>query len=159
MKTFLIKLIKKGKIRLIEPSNNIKKSYMEKSESNLISSKILLKNDRLEESVSLTYYSMYNLVLALLFSVGIKCENHSAVAIMLKKVFDLDNSILIQAKKERIDKQYYTDFHITAIEVEEGIVSAENFNRNLRAFILNLNNQRIDVYREKFEEITKWEEK
>ena len=159
MKTLLIKLTKKGKIRLIEPNNNIKKSYMEKSESNLISSKILLKNDRLEESVSLTYYSMYNLVLALLFSVGIKCENHSAVAIMLKKVFDLDNSILIQAKKERIDKQYYTDFHITAIEVEEGIVSAENFNRNLRAFILNLNNQRIDVYREKFEEITKWEEK
>lgn len=148
-KRFLVKLAKVGKLILVEPSNNVKESYLEKSESNLISSKILLKNDRLEESVSFTYYSMYNLVLALLFGTGIKCENHSAAAILLKEVFGLDNSLLIQAKEERIDKQYYTNFHITKKEVEEGIASAESFNRDLRAFILSLNNQKINDYRNK----------
>jgi len=85
-----------------------------------------------------------------LFAVGIKCENHSAGAILLKEVFGLNNSLLVRAKKERIDKQYYATFHITKKEVEEGVISAENFNRDLKAFILGLNRQRIDDYRKKF---------
>lgn len=150
MKSFLNKLAKERKLLLVEPSNPVKSSYIEKSESNLVSSKILLQNNRFEESVALTYYSMYNLVLALLFAVGIKCENHSAGAIILKKVFEFDNSLLVKAKKERIDKQYYTDFHVTKKEVEEGIISAENFNRDLKAFIMGLNNEKINSYRNKF---------
>lgn len=54
---FLIELKKKGKLEIVEPSEEIKNSYIEKSESNLISAKILLKNERLEEAVSLAYYS------------------------------------------------------------------------------------------------------
>lgn len=150
---FLIKLGKEGKLQLVEPSVEIKESYFEKSESNLISSKILLKNDRLEESVALTYYSMYNLILALLFAVGIKCENHSSGIILLKELFEIDNSLIKKAKKERIDKQYYTNFSITKKEVEQGIVSAENFNRNLKAFILGLNNEKIKEYGDKFKEV------
>lgn len=98
---------------------------------------------------------MYNLVLALLFGIGIKCENHSAGIILLKNVFELDNNLLIEAKKERIDKQYYTDFNIIKEEVTRGIISAENFNRNLKAFILQLNNQKITFYRDKFQELIK----
>ncbi len=147
MKGFLIKLTKERKLLLVEPSSHIRDSYTEKSESNLVSSKILLQNNRLEESVALTYYSMYNLVLALLFAVGIKCENHSAGAIILKKVFEFDNSLLVKAKKERIDKQYYTDFYVTKKEVDEGIISAEDFNRDLKAFIMGLNNEKIEDYR------------
>ena len=144
-----------GKLMLVESSEEIKKSYFEKSESNLISSKILFKENRLEEAVALTYFSMYNLVLALLFGVGIKCENHSAGIILLKNVFELDNNLLIEAKKERIDKKYYTDFSIVKEEVIQGIFSAENFNRNLKAFILQLNNQKITFYRDKFRELLK----
>lgn len=108
----LDKLAKERKLLLIEPSNPVKNSYIEKSESNLISSKILLRNNQFEESVALTYYRMYSLVLALLFATGIKCEKHSA-----------------------------------------GAIIAENFNRDLRAFILALNNQKIEDYRNKFQEI------
>jgi len=125
----------------------------------LISSKILFKENRLEEAVALTYFSMYNLVLALLFGIGIKCENHSAGIILLKNVFELDNNLLIEAKKERIDKQYYTDFSIIKEEVALGIVSAENFNRNLKAFILQLNNQKVTFYRDKFQELIKINQK
>lgn len=41
---FLNKLKKEGKLSLVEPSEEIKQAYIEKSESNLISAKILLQN-------------------------------------------------------------------------------------------------------------------
>lgn len=56
---FLSKLNKEGRLKLVEPSEEIKDSYIAKSESNLISAKILLSNNKLEESVGLAYYSMY----------------------------------------------------------------------------------------------------
>jgi len=45
---FLNKLNKEGKLELIDLNEEMKESYMLKSESNLISSKILLNNEKLE---------------------------------------------------------------------------------------------------------------
>ena len=134
-KSFLNKLKKEGKIELIEPSEEIKDSYILKSESNIASSKILLENEKLEESIALTYYSMYHILTALLFKIGVKCENHTAAIILLKELFDIGNSDISHAKKDRIDKQYYTDFSITQQEVTEAIKNAEIFNGNLLDFI------------------------
>ncbi|MBU2616462.1 MAG: NYN domain-containing protein [Nanoarchaeota archaeon] len=150
MISFLVKLSSEGKLQLVEPSSDIKDSYLGKSESNLSSSKILFENDKLEEAVALTYYSMYNLVLALLFAVGIKCENHSGVSILLGKVFGFDNSFLVLARRERIDKQYYTDFNVTKKEVQGGIVSAEDFNRELKSVLSGLNSEKIQERRNQF---------
>ena len=119
--SFLNKLKNQGKIKLVEASEEIKESYIEKSESNLISSKILFENNQLEESISLSYYSMYHILTALLFKTGIKSENHSASIKLLKDVFDLDNLEIKKAKKERIDKQYYVDFNITKQETKNSI--------------------------------------
>ena len=115
---FLAKLRKEKKIQLVEPNENVKESYLGKSESNLMSAKLLFDNDKLEEAVTLCYYSMYHSLIALLFRVGIKCENHAGAIILLNKLFGIENSDIAFAKKERIDKQYYTDFHITQKEVE-----------------------------------------
>lgn len=155
MKTinFLAKLHKEGKLQLVEPSEVIKESYVKKSESNLISAKILLRNNKLEESVALAYYSMYHLLTALLFKIGIKCENHSASIILLKELFNIDNSEIFFSKRERIDKQYYTDFNIKKEEVTESIKIAEDFNKKLINFIAKLNNEMIKIYRNKFESL------
>ena len=150
---FLIKLKKEGKLNLIEPSEEIKQSYLEKSESNIISAKILLENNRLEESVILAYYSMYHSLVALLFKSGIKSENHTASIILLKEVFGIDNSEITFAKKERVDKQYYIDFEITKKQVEDSIKKAEIFNSKILDFISRLTNEMIKDYREKFKEI------
>jgi len=150
---FLNKLRKKGKLEIVEPSEDIKESYLEKSESNLISAKILLENRRLEESVSLAYYSMYHSVIALFFKIGIKSENHNASIILLKKVFGIDNSDLSFAKKERVDKQYYVNFHITKKEVEDSIKNAEEFNKKIIDSISKLNNEKIKEYLKKFNEL------
>ncbi|MBU0959513.1 MAG: HEPN domain-containing protein [Nanoarchaeota archaeon] len=148
--TFLIKLKKEKKLGLVEPSRELEQSYLEKSESNMISAKILLKNSRLEEAVSLVYYSMYNLLMALFFKVGIKSENHVATIILFKKIFGLDNSFVIFAKKERVDKKYYVDFKIIRRDVEDLIKRAEDFNSGLFDFISRLTNIKIKFYRDKF---------
>lgn len=150
---FLKKLKKEGKIKLIEPSNEISDSYISKSESNISSSKILLKSNKLEESIALTYYSMYHMLTALLFRIGIKCENHTASIILLKDVFDIGNLDILNAKKERIDKQYYTDFHIVGEEIIEAIDSAEEFNSKILDFLSKLTNDDIKKFRERFKEL------
>ncbi len=147
---FLAKLFDERKLQLVDPSEEIKQSYLKKSENNLISAKILLENNKLEESVSLVYYSMYHMLTALLFKTGIKCENHSASIILLNELFSIDNSGIFFAKKERVDKQYYTDFYVTKQEVIEAVKTAEDFNKKLLDFISKLNNQKIKKYREKF---------
>ncbi|PIN94650.1 DNA-binding protein [Candidatus Pacearchaeota archaeon CG10_big_fil_rev_8_21_14_0_10_30_48] len=150
---FLSKLVKEGKIKFVESSEEIKKSYLNKSESNLDSAKILLKNDKLEESVSLVYYSMYSSIIALFFKIGIKCENHSATIIILKEIFGINNSDISFAKKERIDKQYYADFNVTELEVKESLKIAEEFNAKVLDFIIKLNNSDVEKYKLKFKEL------
>ena len=144
---FLIKLNKEGKLGLVEPSEEIKQSYLEKSDSNLLAAKILLERALLAEAISMTYYSMYNVTTALLFKCGIKCENHGATIILLKELLEIDNKQISNAKEERIDKQYYTNFHINKQDVLEAISITEKFNSNIRDFISKLTNEKIKEIR------------
>lgn len=150
---FLKKLYKENKLKNIESSEEIENSYIEKSESNLISAKILLENNRLEESVSLAYYSMYHILTALFSVTGIKCENHTASIILLKDIFDIDNKEISFAKSERIDKQYYTNFNISKKDVIETIQKAEIFRKKLFDFISKLDIEKINAYKFKFNEL------
>ena len=102
---FLSKLIKQGKLEMVEPSEEIKEGYLKKSENYLDSSKILLKNNHFEESISMAYYSMYYILTALLFKTGIKCENHTGSIILSEYLFGIDITEISFAKKERINKQ------------------------------------------------------
>lgn len=72
----LKKLARLKIIQLVEPSENLKKSYLEKSEKSLLSAKILLEKNQIEDSMTLSYYSIYNSLIGLLYRCGIKCENH-----------------------------------------------------------------------------------
>ena len=158
MNTFLNKLKRENKLQLVEPSNEISSSYQRKADNCLKSAKILARENLNENSITEAYYSMYNISLSLFFKCGIKCENHSAAILLLKDIFSLTklSNDLAEAKKERIDKQYYTDFRITKKEVEQGILNAEKFNGDLKAFISELKKSDIDIYRNKFEELKKW---
>ena len=152
---FLNKMQREGKLEVVEPSEEIKQSYMTKSESNLASAKILLNNNKLEESVGLAYYSMYHMLTALLSKIGIKSENHSVSIILLKELFELENKEIFYSKTERVDKQYYVDFIITKIDVGDTIRKAEVFNSKIFDFISKLRNEEISIYRKKFVEMIK----
>lgn len=51
---FLNKLRRESRLKIVEPSDEVKKAYLQKSESYLTSAKLLLKP---EERVSMVYYS------------------------------------------------------------------------------------------------------
>ena len=86
MNSFITRLIKEEKIKLVDPSPDIAKSYLEKSMKSLISAKTLLDIHNFDDAVALTYYSMYYSALALLFSVGIKSGNHTGTIIVKSKI-------------------------------------------------------------------------
>lgn len=153
--SFLANLKKKEVIGLVDPSEEIKKSHIEKSASNIDSAKILLKNNKLEEAVALSYYSMYHFVTALFFKAGIKSENHNATIQMLKEIFGIENKEISFAKKERLDKQYYVNFEISKEEVAESIKKAELFNGFMNDFTSRINNEEIKKARAKFGILTK----
>lgn len=103
---FLKKLKKSGKIELVEPSKEMKSSYLLKADNCLKSSKILFRNELYENSTSEGYYCIYNSLLSLLFNLGIKSENHSATIILFDKLFNEKElaQTAYWAKEERIDK-------------------------------------------------------
>jgi len=152
---FLHKIIKEGKLQLVEQSEIMQSSYLKKSESYLASAKILLQNEKLEESVAMIYYSMYYITLALFFRTGIKSENHTATIILLKDIFKIDNSALSFAKTERLDKQYYVDFHIAKEEIDKLIERADKYNAMIYDFMEKLNNDMITEFRQKFSKAIK----
>lgn len=148
--SFLAKLRKKNVIELVDPSEEVKQSYIDKSASNMDSAKILFRNNKFEESVALSYYSMYHFVTALFFKSGIKSENHNATIQMLSDIFGIDNKEIAFAKRERLDKQYYVNFKIYKEEVLGAIKKAETFNNIMNDFISKMTNEEVKRAREKF---------
>ncbi len=146
---FLMKLHKENKLLVVEPSNEVKEAYWQRSNESLSSAKALLKIGNLKDSVALAYYSMYHEILALLFRIGVKSENHAASIILLKEVFQIDNSRISKAKSERVDKQYYVDFSVTDEEAKASIKTAEEFISEMHDFIAKLTEEGINSYREK----------
>jgi len=153
---FLNKLKEESKLKLVEPSEEICKSYLEKADDCFKSAKILLQNKLYENSISMSYYAMYNSLSALLFKVGIKCENHAASILLLKELFNEDElfKIISFAKEERIDKQYYVTSKDSVLLTKESAVDmlkkAEDFIVQIKLSIQNLNTIKIEELRKAF---------
>ncbi len=150
---FLSKLREEGKLEPVEPSNEICTSYLEKADRCLKSAKLLFIHELYENSVAMSYYSMYNSLTALFFKTGIKCENHTGTIFLFKKLFnraDLFKTISF-AKEERIDKQYYTDFTLTKESAEDMTLKAEEFLVQIKLLINRLSLEEITEIRKKFE--------
>lgn len=153
---FLNKLIREDKLELVEPSEDICDSYLQKSDNCFKSAKLLFQNGLFENSIGQSYYAMYNLLLALLFRIGIKCENHAGAILLLKLLFEKDDmfKLISEAKKERIDKQYYVTTEkdeITQEAAQELITNSEDFITTVKLSIKNLDNDAVNKTRESFE--------
>ena len=150
-KSFLNKLKEENKLILVEPSTNICKSYLEKADNCLKSSKILLENNLYENSVSMAYYAMYNSLTALLFKIGIKCENHTGSIILLKKLLEKNElfDIISYSKKERVDKQYYVtskeDLDLSECSSKDMVEKAETFLIQIKLILNDINQNNIEL--------------
>jgi uncharacterized protein (UPF0332 family) len=156
---FLNKLKRKGKVELVDSSEEISDSYRIKSENCLKSSKILFGEGIYENSIIEAYYAMYNIVVSLFFKCGVKCENHTGAIIVLEEVFELEKlgKILEKGKRERIDKQYYVEgeknIELSRDGSEEMIKIAEEFILEIKSIIGNLSNDKIKRIRERYQKI------
>jgi len=156
---FLSELKEKGKLELVEPSEEVKESYLRKADNSLRSAKILLQNDLYENSMGEAYYAMYNCVLALLHKIGIKSENHSASIILLRRLFEARTlaGIISSAKEEREDKQYYVESKqkekATGGSCSRMISKAEDFMVELRLVIDSIKTEDINRIRKNFEDM------
>lgn len=157
MKTsdFLNKLKKEGKLELVESSEEMSLSYEKKSVECREVANLAFNNGYFESAITQSYYSMYNNVLSLFFKCGVKCENHSATAILLRDFFNQKElySVFLKAKEERIDKQYYItpaqNNPITKNSAKEMISTAVKFNLKIIAFKNYLKIEEIKKVREK----------
>ena len=158
---FLKKLKTEEKLELVEPSEEMKSSYLTKAENCLKSSKILFQSQLYENSTSEAYYCIYNSLLALLFRVGIKSENHSASIILFDKLFDNKElaKTALWAKGERIDKQYYIETQqivkVTRESCNEMVLKAEDFLLKIKLIIKEISNEKISSIRKSFEDTFK----
>lgn len=156
---FLNKIREEGKLKIVEPSEEMKISYLRKAENCLKSAKILFENQLYENSTSEAYYCMYNSLLALLFKAGIKSENHSASIIVLKSLFDEETlyKVISFAKEERIDKQYYVESHqtikVTKDSCKDLVIKSEDFLVKMKLVISRLSTEKINLIRNSFENL------
>ena len=154
---FLGKLKREGKLEMVEPSEEMKESYLRKADNCLTSAKILLQNGLYENSVTEAYYAMYNCLLALLYKAGIKSENHSASIILLKKLFMARDlyKLISYAKEERIDKQYYVEseqkYKVTIESCSDMVAKTEDFLIRMRLLIGRISGEDINKIRANFQ--------
>lgn len=153
---FLNKLKIEGKLELVEPNEEVSGSYLQKSDNCLSSAKLLLDNNLYENSVSMSYYAMYNSLIALLFRTGIKSENHAGSILLLKLLFGKQElfKLIADAKEERIDKQYYVTTEkdeLTKGSTQELLLNTESFVVKMKLVIKSLNNEHIEEIRDNFE--------
>tara|TARA_Y100000310_G_C20387259_1_gene671036 strand:- start:217 stop:702 length:486 start_codon:yes stop_codon:yes gene_type:complete len=152
---FLHKLKKKGQLELVDTSQEISQSYSLKSKNCLRAAKILYKEEIYESTITEAYYAMYNSALSLLFLYGIKSENHTGTIALLKLIFEIEkaHNLLENAKKERIDKQYYVtteeDKDIIRESAKRMIEDTELFVLELRTVLSRTNQDKIEQIRKK----------
>ena len=146
---FLNKLAKEGKLEIVESSEQMALSYEKKGIECREVANLAYNNGYFESAITQSYYSMYNNVLSLFFKCGIKCENHSASAILLKEFFNQEELSMVfsKAKEERIDKQYYVTPYqnnpVTKGSAKELISVSMKFNPQITAFKNNLKYEEI----------------
>ena len=134
------------KLELVEPSQNITQGYLKKSSNCEIAAKVVHEAGVYENAISEAYYSMYNIVMALFFSCGIKCENHICSGLLLDAVFHLPklSETILAFKKERIEKQYYIiqeDQELSKEECKKLLDTAQKFNAEIAALIEKISNE------------------
>ncbi|MBU0757558.1 MAG: HEPN domain-containing protein [Nanoarchaeota archaeon] len=154
MNSFIRTLLLENKIKIVENTENLVESYIEKSKDSLKSAELLYNNNLFDNSVSMSYYAMYHVTVALLYKYDIKCENHTGSILLLRLLGeDVLSKKLKSAKKERIDKQYYADFAATKDDSEQLLKDAKEFVGKAKSKIMMVSNFEKEEIIEKLKKI------
>ena len=100
-------------IRLVAPSDNLVKAYLEKSHNALKSMEVNAQANLQEWAVSASYYAKYFAVYGLLSKIGVKSEIHDCTIAVFGYLFSTtgyDQLVreLKESKDDRVELQYYS---------------------------------------------------
>lgn len=137
-------------IRIDVQSKNLQTAFLKKSHTALQSMQVNTREGIWEWAISASYYAKYFAIYALLSRLGIKCEIHDCTIVLFGHLFgdDVPESLLEdlrQAKKDRIEAQYYIqqvpiDPKILVSKTKEFVIAVEEI-------IDGLNRQKIENLR------------
>ena len=133
-------------IRVVKPSENLVKAYLQKSRNASKSMEVNAQAGLVEWAVSASYYAKYFAVYSLLSKIGVKCEIHDCTITLFEYLFgdiitkemltDLRNS-----KENRVEAQYYTQE--IRVELEQEIKKTKQFVLEIEKVIDGLNPEKI----------------
>ena len=157
-KRYLNWCLKQSKgIRIVKPSDNLVKAYLEKSRNALKSMEINAQASLVEWAVSASYYAKYFAVYALLSKIGVKCEIHDCTITLFEHLFcdsvpreiikDLRNS-----KEDRVETQYYT--HEISVDLEQVKKKTKKFVLEIENAIDGLNSEKIAELQKRLKVLT-----
>lgn len=145
----------KGGLELVEPSDNLSKSYIEMAEESL---RMIKKN---KESriwlASTSYYTMYYSLYAIMMKLGVKCEIHScSIEFMKKYLLEFYNNEYIKtiesAFEIRNDLQYYPDRLVDESKLNIIENKAPDFFVKTKNILAIINEMQVSTIRKKLEE-------
>jgi uncharacterized protein (UPF0332 family) len=126
-------LRQKRGIRIIEPNPNLTKAYLKKAISALNTMTAVLQIRETDWTATTAYYARYFALYALLMKIGVKSEIHDctiSIAKLLARNQILNQNLIrdiINAKKARIDTQYYVEKELNQTEIKNNAEAARKF--------------------------------
>ena len=146
-------------IRLIDPNENLSKSYMKMGE-NALGTMNREKNYNIVFAISAGYYSMYYSLYSVLMKIGVKCEIHSCTLKFMKEALgEIYSQEYIKTISKAFDlrniAQYYVDKVINIKDSEFIFAQAPLFVNISKEILYKINEKDIGMLRKKFQELIK----
>jgi uncharacterized protein (UPF0332 family) len=139
----------KDGLRILEPNENLAKSYLEEAKSSLERAEKNFKDRDLLWATVVIYYAEYYALYSFLQRIGIKCENHFCSILAAAYLLGEEKTSTINShKNKRIDAQYYMRVG-RENEVADMLKEAKRFVSFFDNFVLNLSQEAVDSYRNK----------
>ena len=143
-------LRQKDGLRLIEPNENISKSYIGTAEESIS----VLKNigESRIWSATIAYYVFYYSLYALMLRIGVKCGIHSCSIEFMKKHLNkfyskMDLEMFEKSFSARIDLQYYSNRPVDERVINETKKYCVDFFVKKKDILSNLGEEEINVMR------------
>lgn len=144
--------IKEG-IKIIEPNEELAKSYLKEAKDSLERAEKDFKDGDLLWATVVMYYAEYYSLYSFLQRMGVKCENHSCSILSVTALLGENKTKTInQHKDKRIDAQYYMKIG-KKIEVGNMLNEAKIFISMFEDLVSNLTEEEIKSYKNKFKKL------
>ncbi|MBU2634487.1 MAG: HEPN domain-containing protein [Nanoarchaeota archaeon] len=145
----------KGGLRIVEPNENLAKSYLKESKLSLERAEKNFRDGDLLWTTVVIYYAEYYSLYAFLQRIGVKCENHFCSILITDFLLGEDKTKIInEHKNKRIDAQYYIKIDKKE-QVEKMLQEAKTFVAMFDDFASNLNEDEIKSYKNILKKIYK----